>query len=573
MAMMLQYGVVKQRVAGLLGMLMGQGAASTESKSLFHTLDSQSVAPGGDSEYNAASTLRNEADMYKKTRALAWLLLLAVALGVFPVPTAAADEFEAELSAFVVSAMKAYGVPGAGVAVIHGDRRIVRTFGVRKAGTNWRVDGETRFAIASVTKALTADLVAASVDRGKLGWDEPVITYLPSLRLANEHTTLGVTPRDLLTHAAGFPAFEGGLLNAAGYDADELIRRLRYLPLVSELRTEAHYSNPGIFLAGTAATRALGAMTWEAAMKELLLTPLGMDATDFKSGAIDPVSNAAYPHLATSRGLISFDEIEDTSPLGPASSIITTVEDLANWLQMRVNDGLFEGHRIISKEALIEIRRPMILEKPGMAELPPITEDALYAYASGWGVFSFQNTKILEKGGARGGFRAVAIDVPEADLAIGVVCNLGLTAFPEAVRAWVLERVLGEDKGADNQASILNDQKTLNEMFGGVLDRPGKDPSVTPDRPVASYAGSYKNDLYGTISIENAESGLRWSIGPSAYGDELLPIGYNSFLMIHPKGILALPEDVVFVINEKGIATKLMTSSYGSFERIAEEGR
>lgn len=511
--------------------------------------------------------------MFEAMLKLLGLLVITVVFGALPAPTEAADELESDLDAFVAHAMETYGVPGACVAVIHGDRRVVRSYGVRKAGTDLKVDGKTRFAIASVTKAFTADLVAASVDRGVLQWDEPALTYLPSLRLANEHTTLNVTPRNLLTHGAGFPTFGGGLLNAAGYGTEEIIRRLRYFPLVCELGTEAHYSNPGIFLAGAAATRALGAESWEAALTEQILTPLGMSGTDFRSGPIDPAWNAAHPHLATSGGLVSFDAIEDTTSLGPASSLITTIDDLANWLQMRVSDGRFGETRVISEEALDEVRRPVILEQPGMAELPPITEDTLFAYSPGWGIFSFQNAKVLEKGGARGGFRAIVVEVPEADLAIGVICNLGLTGFPEAVRAWVLERVLGKDKRTDNQADILDIQKMLNKNFGGVLDRPEKDPKVEPDLPLASYAGRYANDLYGTIAIEKTEAGLRWSIGPAAYGDDVLPVGQNSFLMLHPKGILALPEDVVFVPDENGVATTLITSSYGTFERTSKPGR
>ena len=505
--------------------------------------------------------------MLKRIRTYVGLLVVVVGFGSLPATTYAGEDFTKDLDGFVSSALESYGVPGAGVVVIHGDQRIVRTFGLRKAGTELRVDANTRFAIASVTKAFTADLVAVGVDRGVLKWDEPALTYLPALRLAKEHTTLRVTPRQLLTHAAGFPAFDGSMLNAAGYSADEIIHRLRYFPLVADLGTEAHYSNPGIFLAGMAATRALKAKDWEAAMAEHVLGPLRMKATDFRSGAIDPSWNAAHPHLATTKGLVSFDTIEDTTPLGPASSMVTTTNDLANWLEMRVRDGRFQDRQVLSKEALREIRRPVILEEPGMAELPPIDEDTLYAYSPGWGVFSFQNAKVLEKGGARGGFRAIVVEVPEKDLAIGVICNLGLTAFPEAVRAWVLERILGKDERRDVQAEIAAIQKQLNKRFGGVLDRPTQDPAIKPDRPLASYAGRFSNDLYGTITIAKGDGGLQWSLGPSAYGGPVLSVGHNSFLMLHPKGILALPEEVVFVLDEKGAAQTLITTSYGSFER------
>lgn len=502
-----------------------------------------------------------------------WVAVIALALCAWSgvVPAAASEELTAEaLDTFVTDAMETYGVPGAGVVVVDGDRRIVRTYGVREAGTEAAVDRETRFAIASLTKAWTADLAAVAVDAGALDWDEPVVAHLPAMRLANEHTTLRVTVRDLLSHAAGFPAFAGGLLNAAGYGPDEMIRRLRHFPLVAELREEANYSNPGVFLAGTATSRALGAPSWSAAMTEHLLRPLGMEHTDFASGPMPPDANAAHPHLKTSQGLVSFDEIEETRPLGPASAAVTTVEDFARWLAMRVGDGELDGRRVISEAAIAEVRRPVILEEPGMSELPPIAADTLFAYSPGWGVYSFANHTIYEKGGARGGFRAIAVDVPEADLAIGIVCNLGLTAFPEAVRAWVLERVLGEDTRGDNQAAILAAQETLDEMFGGVLDRPEADPSIEPALPLEAYVGRYESPLYGTLTIERAGAGLRWAIGPSGYGGEALPAGHDAFDLLHPSGVLALPEDVIFAVDREGRPTRLTSSSWGGFDRRPE---
>lgn len=58
-------------------------------------------------------------------------------------------------------AMRRTGVPGLAVAVVHDDKVVyLKGYGVRKVGTNQRVDADTVFMLASVSKPLGASVVA-----------------------------------------------------------------------------------------------------------------------------------------------------------------------------------------------------------------------------------------------------------------------------------------------------------------------------------------------------------------------------------------------------------------------------
>jgi len=82
------------------------------------------------------------------------------------------------------------GVPGIAVAVVHDDKVVyTKGFGVRKAGTDERVDEHTVFQLASLSKPLGATVIARSVGHGKLSWDDPITDYLPHFRLADPFTT------------------------------------------------------------------------------------------------------------------------------------------------------------------------------------------------------------------------------------------------------------------------------------------------------------------------------------------------------------------------------------------------
>jgi CubicO group peptidase (beta-lactamase class C family) len=56
---------------------------------------------------------------------------------------------------------------------------LARGYGVKKLGAPEKVDALTQFGIASNTKVFTAVALGILVEQGKLGWDKPVIDYLP----------------------------------------------------------------------------------------------------------------------------------------------------------------------------------------------------------------------------------------------------------------------------------------------------------------------------------------------------------------------------------------------------------
>ena len=79
--------------------------------------------------------------------------------------------------------MTEYEVPGAVVGIVEDDKVVyLKGFGVREIGKPEKVDPDTRFQIASVSKYVTAGAVGSLVDEGKLDWDTPVVSTCRDLR-------------------------------------------------------------------------------------------------------------------------------------------------------------------------------------------------------------------------------------------------------------------------------------------------------------------------------------------------------------------------------------------------------
>ena len=99
-------------------------------------------------------------------------LILAAAAAFSP---ARIDSAIASLDGIATQIQKRTGLPGLAIAVVR-DGKIVyaKGFGVRKIGTNLRVDQYTVFELASVSKSLSSTIVAGEVGTGKIKWSDPI---------------------------------------------------------------------------------------------------------------------------------------------------------------------------------------------------------------------------------------------------------------------------------------------------------------------------------------------------------------------------------------------------------------
>ncbi len=466
------------------------------------------------------------------------------------------------LDAFIRKAMTDYGVPGAAIAVVHrGNTVFLKGYGTRQAGKNAPVDENTVFQIASDTKTFTAAALAALVGEGRLDWDDEVITKLPEFALYDPYPTRHATVRDLLAHRTGLPAFTGDLLGEEGYDRRELLRRIRFVPPGASFREKALYSNLGFFAAGEVAARAAGS-SWEDVVDSRLLKPLGMtrSATSVRTAPKDNNRSGTFGRV---NGRIQAITPSHQIVMGAAGSMVSTASDLSRYMRMLLGGGTLDGRPVLPAKVIDEMFEPSIVSEISFSETPPISPETGFGYAMGWGYYYFHGAKVMEKGGALDGARAIIVLVPERQLGIAVLANLNLTILPEAIRAHVLEQELGP-ASSKTQATLLETQMKVDAM----LDP--DPPPANPGRasvPLAAYAGTYENDIYGPFVLTAAGDGLNIAGGPGRYAGKLRHYSRDTFTLSWPL-IDYGTQDVTFTIGPDGKPSGFSTQTLGSFKRL-----
>lgn len=505
--------------------------------------------------------------MFSRLNKKFWLnashLPVAIALLIGVAPRASA-ELPPDFDAYVKAAMKQYNVPGVAVAVVDGDKVYTRGYGVRSVDKPGDVDADTLFMLASNSKAFTAALVGVMVDKHKIGWNDHIVDYMPEFVLKDDYATRMTTAKDLLAHRTGLPAFTGDNLEALGFSRDESFRRFRYMEPACSFREKANYSNPGFVVAGMLAAR-LGGDTYENLIKKELFEPLSMKRSGV-SAADHAKENVAEAHQLLPGGGSKVVPWDSSDTFGPAGCLNSTANDMARWLQMQVNDGVIDGRQILSKETVRQMHTPAMVDEPTFSEMPPIDAHSGLSYGLGWGIYHYKGHEVLEKGGARSGMRSVAVLVPDKKIGVAVLANQNLTVLPEAVRAYVLDKMVAP-ADTDLQGQIFESSKTLAKMFTApALPKPTSKPTL----PLKSYEGEYENQMYGKIKVIVDGQNLRWEAGPAKISGPLTHVGYDTFSLAWPPGRISLPEDATFTLGADGVPTQLETESFGLLKRVTK---
>ena len=496
--------------------------------------------------------------------ALVGLLTLALLVPKQSASATTEDDSISNLDAFITNALKQYQVPGAAVAVLQdGKPVLLKGYGVRNVTKAGAVDENTIFQLASVTKTLTGAAAATVVDEGKLDWDKPIFNYLPEFVGYDPYMTRYMTERDLLAQRTGWPAYTGDALDSFGYDRAEILRRLRFLKPRYSLREVAQYSNPGFFVAGEVAARA-SKQSWNDVVEKRLFKPLEMSRSGTAIKGLQD-SNATAAHAVVD-GKVVVTEPTKLDTTGAASSATSTAADMSKLMLMFLNKGAYDGKQILKPETVEEIFKRSMVSKIDFSDLPPISDKTGFYYGLGVGSYDYAGHQIIEKGGALAGVRTILVLVPDKNAGIVILANLNLTAFPEAVRAYFLNQLLGLDPEADQKAiSEFNQQ--LKKLLA---------PPPTPKSPakfngtLQSLVGIYESDYYGRCEILQDGAALKVECGPAKDTSTLKHLNNGAFLMQFP-GATQVPSITTFMIGEDGSAEGFANEAFGIFTRVQEK--
>lgn len=236
-----------------------------------------------------------------------------------PSPTPAYDF--TPLTGFLDNMMETFSLSGASLRIVK-DGEVVFEEYFRE------YDADTVVGIASSSKWLSAAAIMTLVDEGKIALDDPISDYLPEFT----GEKAAITIRQCLSHTSGLPKDTP----VSVYDdvtSEEGISRIVPLYLVAAPGTMFHYGGVSLQVAGRIAEIESG-KPWVEFFREHLAEPLGMTDTTY--------GTERKPYILI------------------GGSALSSLGDYGNFLEMMMNDGVFDGQQVLSAASVGEMFRDQV---------------------------------------------------------------------------------------------------------------------------------------------------------------------------------------------------------------------
>jgi CubicO group peptidase (beta-lactamase class C family) len=324
------------------------------------------------------------------------------------------------LDDFLEQKRRSLHLPGLSIAIVH-NGRVIYQRGLGMVGTSRPMTPQTPLLIGSLSKSFTALSVMQLVERGLLDLDAPVQQSIPWLRLADPDASASMTVRHLLTHTSGISRYAGREL-LGGHrkrTTEQSVRDLHGLHLSRPMGSSFEYSNTNYLIAGLVVERVSG-QPFADYVQQHIFHPLGMQHSSASE------DTARRSGLATGYRWWFGVPVPYRAPYledaVPAAFIAASSEDMARYLRALLSGGTFDGVSVLSPAGIAEMHRPQTAS----------TSPGSY-YALGWRVEKLGSTLIMRHGGEISNFMGEIVLVPERNLGVVVLTNVGNGLLPVAV--------------------------------------------------------------------------------------------------------------------------------------------
>ena len=316
-------------------------------------------------------------------------------------------------------------------AVVKKDGQVIfeQGYGVRKLGTAEKIDAETNFRLASVTKEFTAMAIMLLVKDGKVRYDQRLTEIFPEFPAYGKH----ITVRNLLTHTGGLPDYEELMdreekTNGPRWSAEHQIQDDEVLALL-ERQTEGKfapgtswtYSNSGYVVLGLIVAKASG-MPYRDFLQQRIFDPAGMKHSVVYQKGKNEISQRANGTSKDAGKLVETDQSSTSATLGDGG-VYSNLHDMAKW------DEALQKHTLLSAAEMAPALTPAKLADGSETHWPRKRDDNNLApgkpvsYGFGWFLDPLNGHPRMWHAGDTMGFRTVIQRFTKDGLTIVILCN------------------------------------------------------------------------------------------------------------------------------------------------------
>lgn len=304
---------------------------------------------------------------------------------------------------------------GCAVTVVsEGKIVFMKAYGSRKKGAQAPIDLNTMFQLGSISKPISASLVALLQKQNLLSVETAVAQYYP-------HVLPKTTIQHLLSHTSGYSRVGWNQKIEAGTTRSKLLTLLSS-STQNTLGETFDYHNLAYSLLEEVVAKT-SQQSFKEALIERLLRPLGMNTASVGYADFETQSNRAWPHQENenhrwkpSKNYSHFYH----EAVCASAGVNANIKDIGTFLQFQMN-----GHpEILTRQDLEKFHMPIAAAPDALAWFQGLTSGAVQSYyGQGWRILDYHNGRLVFHGGFLKGFGNFLGFLPERNIGIVILHN------------------------------------------------------------------------------------------------------------------------------------------------------
>lgn len=409
-----------------------------------------------------------------------------------------------ELDTKVEKLLKDYHAAGVAIAVIKEDKTIyAKGFGYRDVEQQLPVNTNTIFGIGSVTKSFTAAILGKLEGENKLNLSDRPSQHIHELEFATPIMNEAIQIKNILTHSTGLPRMssESSCVLFQSNNKEDLIPRLKYLKPSTNVGEAFMYCNYMYTLAGVLGERVTG-KNWATNLATLIFNPLGMKNTYADVTIANKQDNFSLGYA-----------VEDTMPAevlpeeittrAPAGSIYSSVNDMAKWVNLWMNEGKYKNRQILPAAYITAAISPQQIV--GGGPVARNTQEAHFMnYGYGWFNRDYKGYYKVEHSGGTSGYTSNVAFFPIENIGLVVLTNQTGSSLAYAITDLIIDELLMIEPTNDT----LDIRFTNTNVIGPATTKTVINTKQKPTHDLVDLVGKYTHPGYGEITISLKEETL-----------------------------------------------------------------
>ena len=364
-----------------------------------------------------------------------FLSVIFILCSISNVNAAQYNSFKKKLSNSINTELNKFSVPGAAYVVVKGDKVIaIESFGYTDKTNKQKINENTVFRLASVSKPFAATIATMLSQEKKLNLSDPITKFLPNFALASKGAAEKIQLTHLLSHSTGLmPNAYDNLLHENWSMAKIISRFDRVTPICQPAKCYGYQNIAYGFL--QPAIEAVTKRSYASLLQERVFTPLKMDNASVGIDVFLTKNNTAQPHILrkrvkTGKKTRAGKDIRryiwrtvnvepDYYKVAPAAGVNASITDLSKWLIANLGN----NPEVLSPALLSELTTPRIKTKKDLRRRywREHLTDAHYGY--GWRIYQFAGHPIIYHSGWVAGYRADIGYSPTLDIGFAILIN------------------------------------------------------------------------------------------------------------------------------------------------------